>query len=383
MDSGNLANEDAKLEFTASLLVDMGYDAIGVGETDIRLFGGDYYERVSKAGLTVLEPVPGVAKSASPYMLKEVGGVKVAVFSFNSHGMDGSEVPSQARKAVFLSYKAAREASDILVVLDQGGVVDKEWLERNGPRFGVPDVVIGGMKKMGMPKEEVIGRTRIMPTSMQGKMLGVVDIELEAGRETRFAAQMVPVDSNIADDKAIADKIQEFDLKRQKIATQPPPMVTHISADPNSPDKPYYSASACRTCHMKQYDDWKATRHAHAINTLSSQGRATPECLPCHSEQFRRVKTVTLPGDGIGGVECASCHMQALPHGAERRNVTAKTKVDPSTCLVCHTRDRSPKYEEKSYFAKVAHIGAEVAKTSSNGRVTPPSPPSPPGMLPR
>jgi hypothetical protein len=363
VESGNIVKQVSELDVVTSILSAIGYDAIGVGQNDLRICGDRLFDAAARHKLTVIDSRPNANKAASSYTIKELDGVKVAIFSFGgSDDIGGSDY--EARKIAYAAYKAARETSDLLIVLDQANVVNKDWLERMGTRLGAPDIVIGGLARSGMGKEEIIGNTHIMPTSMQGKFVGVVDVELTAGEEPKFYAQLIPLDPNIQEDGAIDKLVKEYLQKQQNINMQPAPAVTYY--DPNSPNKPYYHPMACRTCHLKQYEDWKGTKHAKAIQTLVSNNRTIPECLACHSEQFRRVQRVDIPKDGLGGVECASCHMQSLPHGFERRNVAAKTKVDPQTCLVCHTKDRSPAYDEKSYFTKVSHKAVEQAAVSDH-----------------
>ena len=65
------------------------------------------------------------------------------------------------------------------------------------------------------------------------------------------------------------------------------------------------------------------------------------------------------------GVECATCHIDALLHGMERRNVTQKTKVDPQTCLQCHNGEWSPNYNQESYFAKISHPGTSTTTSAT------------------
>ncbi len=152
--------------------------------------------------------------------------------------------------------------------------------------------------------------------------------------------------------------------KIQPAPTYGPPIAGTVQAAAAG-GKPYYPPSLCRTCHMKEYEDWKTTKHALAIKTLLDEQRAIPECLKCHSEQFRRLQRVTFSPDRLGGVECATCHMNSLPHGLERKGTTAKVKVDPKGCIECHDRENSPNYDEKSYIARVSHTGASDAASST------------------
>lgn len=382
VESGNIVDVPNKLPFVTSVLAALKYDAIGVGETDARACGQTFYDEAAKKSLTVLNAAPDAGKPAAPHTVKVLDGVRVGIFAFNPQiNATAGSSDYDRRKALYVAYKQARDASDVLVVLDQGNVVNKDWLERNAPRLGAPDVVIGGLARAILAKPEIIGKTHIVQTSSQGKSVGVVDIEISEGHDPVLASRMIAVDDKVKEDQQVAAQVNEFvmQLKNLQPAPAPPPVANVPDQGSDSPNKPYYSMQSCRTCHSKIYDSWANSRHAHAIQTLADRDRMIPECLTCHSEMFRRLQRATVANDKIGGVECATCHMQALPHGMERRSVAVKTKVDVQTCLVCHTKDRSPKFEQKSYYAKVAHGDAERPKTATAPRATPPMPP----MLPQ
>ena len=71
-------------------------------------------------------------------------------------------------------------------------------------------------------------------------------------------------------------------------------------------------------------------------------------------------------GNMAAGVECATCHMKSLPHNMDRKNSSIRVKVDPKLCLDCHTKDRSPSYNVKTYFPKVVHATVPATTTASN-----------------
>ena len=394
VESGNLSNQRDRLGLIASILSGLGYDAVGVGETDLRTFGADFFKELAENKLAVLDASVDAPKSTLPYLVKNVDGVKVGVVSFGASNPDANVNEYVRRKALYTAFKAARGASDILVVLDQANLITREWLERNGSRFGVPDIVIAGTQRMSQPQEEIVGKTHIMPTSIQGKHVGVVDVDLAQGQEPKFTVQRIALEENVAEDEAIARRVKTFAVR-----IQPVPNVAQYQPDPTAMqetvaanEKSYYPPMLCRVCHLKQYDDWKTTKHASAIKTLNAQQRAIPECMKCHSEMFRRLQRMSVTPEGIGGVECATCHLNSLPHGMERRNVTARAKVDPKSCVECHSKEWSPKYDEKAYLANVSHSGAAATTAVSpapaatplapagkpSERPLPPMPPLPP-----
>ena len=341
----------------------MHYDAIGTGENDIKL-GDSFFESTAKNKLSVLDAYPNAPKSTVPYIIKNVSGVRIGIISVGGLP-DGSQADIPSLKAIYTSYKAARSGSDILILLDQGKVATKEWLERNGPRLGMPDVIIGGVSRAGEFQEEIIGNAHVMPTSLQGKYLGIADIEFTPGQAPKLTASKVDVVGSTVEDESIAKLIKDYNNKNSisnGSQASPNPVVNNVSfpkANSTVPmsavSKPYYPPQLCKTCHIKEYEDWAKTKHAAAITSLSKDNKMLPECLSCHSEMFRRLGQVIVPSDNVGGVECATCHADSLPHGMEHADAKIKTKVDAAICLSCHTKERSPGYSEKSYMPRVAH----------------------------
>ena len=389
VESGNLSNMPDRVGLVASVLSGLRYDAVGIGETDLRTSGEEFFKKTAENKLTVLDASPEPRKSTLRYLVKSVDGVRVGVISFGFVPDDANVNEYARRKALYAAFKAVREKSDILVVLDQANVVNRDWIERNEKRLGAPDIVIGGGMRQYLAQAEVVGKTYIVPTSMQGKHVGVVDVEFSAGQQPKFTLQKIALEANVVEDEAVKKQVKEFMGKGrpQIVNAEPKPPVVQQAVNPNA--KPYYPSALCKTCHVKEYEDWRTTEHASAIATLTSEQRMIPECLKCHSEMFRRLERVTVMPKGEGGVECATCHMGSLPHGLERKNVTAKTKVDPKMCVECHDKQWSPKYEEKSYVAKISHFGAQNVAASPpaspaspaaqpSGRAVRPTPPLPP-----
>jgi predicted CXXCH cytochrome family protein len=311
----------------------------------------------------VLDASPAAKQTSLPHVIKNVNGVKVGIVSFGAMPPDptGARNEYEVRKSLYRAYKSARAEADVLVVLDQANMVNKEWIERNAARLGSPDIVIGGITNTAMAKERVIGRTHIVPTSPQAKSLGVVDVEVSGG-EIKMASRLLALDEAVAEDEAVA---KVANAVMGTTTAMPSPSVMAPVGKDNQPIVAYAPPETCKTCHAKQYGDWAKTNHARAIKTLTAKVQATPECLGCHSEKFRRTQQAGVPQGDVGGVDCGSCHYEALPHGAERAKVVAKTTVSPKMCVTCHTKEWSPNFDEKSYMTKVTHSAARVAKTAA------------------
>lgn len=376
VDSGNLTLTTDKLDIMLSIMSEMHYDAIGIGNTDPVNGKDDIYSQAGKHKIALLDANPGHREPSVPYIIKNVDGVKVGIISFSAPPPGQTVDNFEVRKAIYGAYKEARDASDVLIVLDQANVINADWLARNGKRFGAPNVVIGGVSRSGNAESEVVGDTYMVPTTTQGKSLGVADLEVSSDGIKVAAKRMMLVES-IKEDEVVLKKINEFDSKKQVTPVKAEVQQTPVSSVPKttgaaSDAKPFYPSTLCKTCHVKEYDNWKATGHAKAINTLVDAKKLVPECLSCHSEMYKQTRRVSIPADGVGGVECATCHIDALPHGMERKAVAKKTIVNTTMCVSCHNKERSPNYDEQAYFPRIMH-GNETAQqgTQTSSAATP------------
>ncbi len=343
-------------------MVKMGYAAVGVGELDARL-GSEFYAKMAAHKLTVVDTSPTADKSAVPFVLKTVGGVKVGIISFGASPPNVAVDEMALRKTRFTALKEARAKCDVLVLLDQAGVATREWVDRNAPRVGAPDIVIRGYGEGKNDNEDNVGATHIMPAMLQCKQMGLIDIEVTPGQAPRVGVTRVTLDETYAENPELLKQINDAMTAMALPATEVPDH-SH-TASGVGPPKPTYSNRLCKACHLAQYEDWAKTKHARALQTLIDQKKTTPECLSCHSERFRTAQQFTQPDNGLGGVDCATCHAASLPHGMERKAMAERTPVPPSLCLQCHTKERSPDYDEKTFFPMVAHKSAAAATTAS------------------
>jgi hypothetical protein len=314
----------------------------------------------------VLDSNPYANEKTVPFVVRNVGGVKVGIVSFGYVPQDQDPSEYSFRKTVYSAYKQAREASDVLIVLDQVGRANADWITRNGPRLGAPDVVIGGLGTGARWQDEVVGKTHLVVPTVQLKQVGVVDITIGPNGERTVKTKRIQLDRKVAEDPAVAKRITEFLNKGNVPVTQTPltstaPITAQEQTALQTSKQSYYPPAGCKACHVREYEDWAASKHAKSIKTLVDARRARPECLPCHSEEYLRTQKVTTTADNIGGVDCQSCHIESLPHGTERKAVVNPPKVNPVKCLACHNKERSPSYDEQVYFAKVSHKTAQPA----------------------
>jgi hypothetical protein len=169
-----------------------------------------------------------------------------------------------------------------------------------------------------------------------------------SGSEKKMVFSRTMIDKTIQEDPDIL-KIVDAYYKSQGVNNNSASSSSSVEGQ-----QPYYPYQSCVSCHVAEYEQWKTTRHSKAISTLIKQEKAIPDCLPCHSEMYKRQRRVVINSDQLAGVECMSCHSDVLPHGADN-----KKKENPefvrAQCSGCHTPERSPKFDLKTAYEKVRH----------------------------
>jgi hypothetical protein len=116
-----------------------------------------------------------------------------------------------------------------------------------------------------------------------------------------------------------------------------------FAQDPAAPQAPGYAwAESCRNCHQDIYDAWAKTKHAAALDRLSSSEQEK-NCVGCH---VTGPKTRVLDGKKVlnRGVQCEACHGAAAAHAADTGIKPGLVKSPPSkVCETCHN-DTGPHF---------------------------------------
>jgi hypothetical protein len=148
----------------------------------------------------------------------------------------------------------------------------------------------------------------------------------------------------------------------------------------------YVGVAACKPCHQsdkqgKQFDIWKASKHAEAYKTLESPeandiakkkgltkpAAESPECLKCHVTGYAADKALFTEKFVVkDGIQCEACHGAGSDYKA-MNIMKDKTKAmaagliaakdDPKLCTQCHNEE-SPTFKAftyQEYWDKVKH----------------------------
>jgi 5'-nucleotidase / UDP-sugar diphosphatase len=173
----------------------MGFNAMVVGNHEFDFGQQVLRERIKEAEFPVLGAnVKGLAL-IKPYVVKSVGGIKVAVIgvvtadtptSTNPKNVGGLKFsPPEAAVAKYL--QALKGKADIVVVLSHLGYPEDRALAEKVPGI---DVIIGGHTHTKLETPVVVNHTIIGQAWEHAKALGVLDLDLVDGKIVKSAGHL-------------------------------------------------------------------------------------------------------------------------------------------------------------------------------------------------
>lgn len=119
---------------------------------------------------------------------------------------------------------------------------------------------------------------------------------------------------------------------------------------------PFVGSVNCKSCHGKVYSDYAKTKHAHAYQSLITDGhQADPDCVSCHVVGLNSTKGFEFgKTPRLAQVGCESCHGAGQDHARQPKKFRLP-KVQESKCITCHTPSNSPTFQFKEYWKKIKH----------------------------
>ena len=131
----------------------------------------------------------------------------------------------------------------------------------------------------------------------------------------------------------------------------------------------FVGSESCRSCHQYEHQQWRTTAHAHAYATLEKVGsQFDPECVGCHvvGMEYQSGFISQEQTDHLKDVGCENCHGPGSEHVKTLGKL--KTAGPKSTCLNCHTPEKSTKYagNEPAYLEKIIHWSRSESTANDN-----------------
>ncbi|HUG90511.1 MAG TPA: multiheme c-type cytochrome [Planctomycetaceae bacterium] len=410
----------------------MGYAAMTLGPDELRL-GADYLlsrENFSPdADAAPAFVAANVELFESPdygpsrYRTVTVGDVKIGVTAILGTSLKDKIFPEGANtdieisdpltslRDVLPSLKA--DEPNLLVLLSHASLDESRELAAKFPEFDVVASVGGPEDPDGKP--ERLGDTLLLKVGRKGKYVGVLGFYPDADQRLRF--ELVNLDNRrFTETEEMRQLLQVYQDELRDRALD---LYLELPRGRHPADALFVGAATCGKCHVKAYNKWKTSAHAHATDSLI-KGRKDeknpvsrihdPECLSCHvtgwqpQEVARYVSgyiSEALVADAghraalesafqssgrdervspalfqdLQGQQCENCHGPGSEHvrletlvkqnrsavvqdqllAGRRAMHLSRSHAREHVCLQCHDLDNSPDFDFDKYWDKVSH----------------------------
>jgi hypothetical protein len=365
----------------------MGYQAVGFGPTELGLT-----ELVNDV---VAGNPPFVCANVNAYDINathrviQVGSRKIGVTAVlgesmkkKVHSNDGVTVGSatDGLAAVWPKLKAAE--ADLYVLLAHASLEETKALAAQFPGFQIVVTAGGYGEPAAEPELLNDGRTMMVEVGTKGMFVSTVGY-FGPGKPLRY--QRVTLDARFKDAQPMLDIMRDYQKELEAAGLSG----LALKPVPHPSGRTFVGSKACIDCHEDEYDIWKKTPHAHALQTLitpperyNTSRHFDPECIACHVVGWEPQKYFPFKSGYLGveetpklhNVGCENCHGPGSTHvDAEygdidatdeqielyRKQVTIKLDDAEDMCKQCHDLDNSPDFHEpgafEKYWEKVEH----------------------------
>jgi hypothetical protein len=363
--------ERDKSKLVTNIMGMIGYDAVGIGEGELR-YGLGFLRAQLEAN-----KIPAVSANlvyidtgrpiVEPYRVIKRGGLKIGVTAIApsleelrdkeplKDWRDQNVTVTDPKTALSEVVERMRnkEKVDMVVVLSHLGDETARTMVEEVPGI---TVWIEAHNRGRLVKPEKVGETIL--TACRGRSSGYSELYLSMDDQkmvSNFVGQAKTLEDKGPADEAAVALIAEFKKGDQKPvrpraerAEQPRFNAAMVNEDR------YSSVESCKKCHMKIYDSWTHTAHASAYATIAETDQWNdPDCLMCHTTGYG---TMSDPESGMiepkyWNVQCESCHGMGTKHS----RAAGAEKVPEHVCLECHNQSNSPKFDYQTYLKTGVH----------------------------
>ncbi len=349
MDSGRLGTHPDAVDAVLKAMGMMRYAALGISRTDYTI-GRPFFAAARKYQVPLFS-ASGLAQAADPgvdpLLWATVGKRRLAVTSTFATGRDPAHTPDQELRRLADVLRPVRQNADVVILLSQLGLPFDKQVGTAPDTAGLVDIVIGGQTEQDLTEPLWSGDTMIVPTSIQGKRIGVIQIAFGMRGRLRVTVHLETVSTELPSDSDVSLAIRDAVVRQQRRQAE--------VALSSTPAKAYVGAETCGQCHGPQFTQWRSTRHARAVETLRTDNRLEPGCLPCHSDRYRRLREFPTERANVEGVECITCHGAGRSHTDGQRPGDVVRVVGKDTCVTCHNPAEDHDFDYERDIVRVSH----------------------------
>ena len=360
--------------FLAETMIELGYDAVAVGERDLS-FGIRTLREYAEKGLPLVcaNLFEDGERVFPPFFVSTIHGKRVGVLALlgtpprELHGLEIRDPAAEGRDAL----ERMRGRTDVVVLLAH---MERERLGELLPKLEGVDLVIRGHtidieSATGDCSDTTGGafEDAALPILFAGdraRAIGLAVVAVLPGeRASLVERRLINLDAAIPDEPATAERVRSFlaeeGARRRELAVS-----KSIARDERTGRivERYLGVDVCARCHNDLMPRFILSRHFRAMQTLRARGEeGNPACIRCHTTGFGRptgydVETEAAGAPYLQGVQCEACHGPGTLH--ERGGAYAA--AGRSSCGACHTSTWSPDFEYDAYWRRAAHCGTSA-----------------------
>ena len=356
--------EKRKSEVILRSMGAMGYDALGIGEVELN-YGVDFLLDTAREAKLPLVCANLISRRTGknlvqPYVMLKRGGVKVAVLGLMDDVLeltDPRQSPGDSliiRDPIQVAHELIpmlKKKADIVVLLSHMGYAKSSKLATEIPEL---DVLVTGHSPSVNMEARKEGNALGMMTGSRGQYVGYLLLRMGDKKAINtYESKLVPLDGRIKLSGLIEGFVNEYNTQEKKLSDVRSQR-EHEEALSHAGENRYLGEETCKRCHAETYGKMAQMGHAKAYAGLAkTNSDGLSECLACHTTGFGTPTGFTSASavPDLKNVQCESCHGMGTGHKRDGSYRTAGEK----TCLVCHTKERSPEFSYKTYVRKIAH----------------------------
>lgn len=364
---------------TADLILaaydEMGCDALNIGAYDLSL-GVDYLlDKQARARFPFVSANlvdPHGRPLFRPYVLKEVGGVKVGIFGLVDADLKHDKVPASHKFTVRDPLDTARatvaelrgRGAELIVLLTDMTSRSKRRIALLGEPI---HLIVGSDQRNQITLPIVVQDSFITHLDRGGRSVGRLEVRPASARTEETGSRGTPVGEFLFRNSFVQLLLEMPDHPTvgpivDRALKQLSDLQEELANRGPAPDDPdcgseYVGLAACRQCHPGRHRAWLGTRHARAYQTLVDRKRQfDAECVVCHAVAFEcKEDAIDWKAlEGFTNVQCEACHGPGSLHvqsqGGEKLLSGRRTLV---SCRRCHTAERSAVTDLSSRLSEV------------------------------
>lgn len=370
--SGGADYDIIQYRYMARAYATMGFAALNMGGREAALPAETLRKLASSS------PVPMISASLvstedrkgllEPWRVVDCGGLKVGVLGVVSP----RSVPQPGEGVAVLGLNEAIDRhlpelvakSDLVVLTAFADEAEMRRIARDYFEFAV---IVGG--DVPGPTQDILreNESMIVFTTNQARTVGTIRATVTGDERRRLTDPEYDIQllwDNIPQHEELLAMVREYrsEVRRTPLAIDDPDVV-----DPNAvpgvvTTATFTGSAACKDCHLKDYEIWEKSGHAHAFATLEKKGSdADPHCVSCHTIGFGKPGGYRRPmgSNSLTDVGCESCHGPGSEHVAKYRDNKPSNfrfrPLGPGDCVSCHYGEFSRPFEWDKFWPGVAH----------------------------